>query len=82
MSVNPLRAADEITRDEEGQIPTLTLLPITSEILRIALFKLLSYERALNSLSNDGFVFLLFFSILPTGKIVTLLNNNKDSYLS
>ena len=63
-----MRAVDELTRDKEGQIPTLTLLPITSEILRIALFKLLSYERALNSLSNDGFV----FNFGPTDRVTAL----------
>ena len=58
-NINPLSASDALTREKEGQIPTLTLLPITSEILRIVWGKLLSYERALNSLSNGGSVFNL-----------------------
>ena len=55
---------DEITRNEESQIPTLTLLPITSEILWIVWFKMLSYERALNFLSNGGFFY--FFGTIRT----------------
>ena len=54
---NPFSASDALTRDEDAQIPALTLLPIPSEILKIGMFKLLSHERALNFLSNGGLVF-------------------------
>ena len=68
MIFNPLSAVDVLTRKEESQIPTLTLWPISSEILRIVPLKLLSYVRALNSLSNGGLV----FKFGPTDRAIAL----------
>ena len=55
--INPLSANGCFSRQRRAEIPTLTLLSITSQILSIVSGKLLSYERALNSLSNNSSVF-------------------------
>ena len=52
-NINPLRASDTLTRVEDTKIPTLALLSITSEILRIVSGKLLSYDsRGSSQISN------------------------------